>query len=676
MTRPDPTRLLPLGLALLGLLLPVAAVGQGLHQALSVRLEPATRLLAVEATLTAQDMPTLELALDRRYRVEAATLDGRPLTALPSAHGPWNRWRIPLDPGGPRVLRLRYQGRLEPPPDADHRQVLSGLPPMAGPRGSFLSGGTGWHPTVGDTPFTYRLSLDLPADQRGLVPGRLVAEREAEGRYQAEFDFAHPIPEIDLIAGPYRIRERLHPRPEGEPIRLRAYFHPEVADLAEGYLAAAGDHLERFGRQIGAYPFGEFSVVSSLLPTGFGMPTLTYLGIDVLRLPFIRATSLGHEVLHSWWGNGVYVDYGRGNWSEGLTTFLADYAAREREGAAASRELRLTWLRDFAAVPPGGDPPLRRFTGRTHGTSQVVGYHKSAFLFLMLADRIGREAFDAGLRRFWDRHRFRRAGWADLRRAFEEAAGQGLADFFAAWLERPGAPALRIASTRVEPAGAGHRLRLTLEQSAPPYPLRVPLVVTTDAGELRRELEFSEPRREFSLELPDRPRAAALDPDLRLFRRLDPAELPPILRQVILDPRTRTLVPGADPGLREAAARLAARLLDHPAPIPRGDQAPEGLPLLVIGLSREVEGWLARRGLPGVPEELRGRGTARVWAASRPDGSAMVLVAARDREALLDLLRPLPHYGRQSYLVFEGATAVDRGIWPSARPTWLLGPAE
>lgn len=81
------------------------------------------------------------------------------------------------------------------------------------------------------------------------------------------------------------------------------------------------------------------AVVASPLPTGFGMPTLTYLGADVLRLPFIRKTSLGHEILHNWWGNGVYVDYTRGNWSEGLTTLMADYAYKEDESAAAASRL-------------------------------------------------------------------------------------------------------------------------------------------------------------------------------------------------------------------------------------------------------------------------------------------------------------------------------------------------
>jgi len=55
----------------------------------------------------------------------------------------------------------------------------------------------------------------------------------------------------------------------------------------------------------------------------------------VVRLPFITETSLGHEVLHSWFGNSVEVDAGQGNWCEGLTTYLADQAFAADKGTDA-----------------------------------------------------------------------------------------------------------------------------------------------------------------------------------------------------------------------------------------------------------------------------------------------------------------------------------------------------
>jgi hypothetical protein len=54
-----------------------------------------------------------------------------------------------------------------------------------------------------------------------------------------------------------------------------------------------------------------------------------------------------------------------------------------------------------------------------------------------------------------------------------------------------------------------------------------------------------------------------------------------------------------------------------------------------------------------------------VWTADRKSRTPLAVVSARDADALRALLRPLPHYGAQSWLVFDGARAVDRGIWPA-----------
>lgn len=159
------------------------------------------------------------------------------------------------------------------------------------------------------------------------------------------------------------------------------------------------------------------------------MPTLTYIGADVLRLPFIRQTSLGHEILHNWWGNGVYVDYQRGNWSEGLTTFMADYAYKEEESAAAASEVRLAWLRDATALTAAQESTLRDFRSRANAAEATVGYGESAMLFLMLRERLGKTVFDQGIRDFWTNYRFRTASWDDLQKTFEKASGETLGIF-------------------------------------------------------------------------------------------------------------------------------------------------------------------------------------------------------------------------------------------------------
>ena len=170
----------------------------------------------------------------------------------------------------------------------------------------------------------------------------------------------------------------------------------------------------------------------------------------------------------------------------------------------------------------------------------------------------------------------------------------------------------------------------------------------------------------FGFNVDARPQELALDPDLRLFRRLDPDEAPPILRQVMVDPSTVTVLAAASAPAVEAARLLATKLQDAPPRFVSAGDQPGGAPLLVIGLNEEIDRWLQSRGLPARPDALR-KGSAAVWTASLARGKAIAVVSARDAESLAALVRPLPHYGRRSYVVFDGAKAIDSGVWP-ARP--------
>ncbi|MCU0897756.1 MAG: hypothetical protein MUC55_09665, partial [Burkholderiales bacterium] len=279
---------------------------------LAVRIDPAARTLAAEDRIVVAPGPARTLTLADRFKVESLSIDGRTAPAPSRAQGLFV-WKIPASER-PRVIEAKWSGSLAAlDTTLDHRQTLSANAPVSGEQGTFLPGAARWYPNVEDALARFRVAIDLPAGQKGLVPGRLLEEREADGRYRARFAFDAPTDAIDLMAGPYRIESRDVKGAGGTPLKLRTYFHPQVADLAGPYLDAVARYIDLYESRIGEYPFTEFSVVSSPTPTGFGMPSLTYLGVDVVRLPFIRDTSLGHEVLHNWWGNGVYPDYARGN---------------------------------------------------------------------------------------------------------------------------------------------------------------------------------------------------------------------------------------------------------------------------------------------------------------------------------------------------------------------------
>ncbi|OYD84093.1 M1 family metallopeptidase [Azospirillum brasilense] len=636
-------------LALCGILAAAPGWAAGLHHDLTVALDPAARRLEVEDRLR---LPagTHRLRLAPGLAVAEALLDGKPVAVRGNA--------LPVTvPEGGGELRLRYAGTL-PPLTPESRGGGGGA------EGAYLPAGTGWIPTPEntETPPSWRLSVRVPAPFVAVATGRLVEEIRDGAGYAVIFAEDRSVEEPSLFAGPWQVTERMH-----NGLRLRTHLHPEQAALAEDYLDLSARTIDAQAARIGAYPFAGFAILSAPLPVGLGFPGLTYIGRPVMPLPFIRAQSLPHEILHNWWGNGVRVGEGGnwpGNWSEGLTTFMADYAAAEARGEDAARGMRLDWLRDYAALPAERDSALTDFRAKVHDAAQIVGYGKAAMLFHMLRAEIGTEAFDTGIRRFWEEKRFQDAGWDDLRRAFEAASGRDLGPFFEQWLTRVGAPALELAGAKVD----GEGVALTLRQSGPAYGLAVPVEVQTAAGTERHTLRLDGREATVTIRTAATPRALAVDPGFGLFRRLAPGEAPPTLRDVTLD-HAATMIVAADGPAAEAARALAERLADGKTRIAAADSADgranPAAPLAVIGMAGEVDRLLARLGLPPMPDSLKGRGTARVWTARTPQGRPLLAVAADDAAALQALLRPLPHYGRQSWLVFEGARAVDRGVWPA-----------
>ena len=99
----------------------------------------------------------------------------------------------------------------------------------------------------------------------------------------------------------------------------------------------------------------------------------------------------------------------------------------------------------------------------------------------------------------------------------------------------------------------GNVITVVLEQGTPEYRLRVPIAIRTERGEELRTLDLGSARQTFTLDTRDKPLEVILDPDLRLFRRLKPEEAPPILRQVMVDRTTVTVLLPESGEARDAA---------------------------------------------------------------------------------------------------------------------------
>lgn len=665
---------------------------------LVVELFPQRAHLQVEDTITLPDerpgdsVRNVRFALHEGLDVRVLTPGVRLTIGAPGAiHGAAPATMHTLEvPAGVRSVRLFYEGTLDHPivfEPGDRARGVSGTPGAISEDGVFLAPASRWYPEIAGVPLArFDMTVRLPRYWDAVSQGeRTMHEREARGT-RVRWEEDHPQPGLYLIAGRYTEYTRRVDVDE-ESITAMAFLRSPDRTLAARYLEAADRYLRFYSDLLGPYPYEKFALVENFWETGYGMPSFTLLGPTVIRLPFIADTSFPHEILHNWWGNGVYVDYARGNWAEGLTAYLADHLLAERRGrTAGTRRDQLQRYADY--VRAGEDFPLREFRARHSPASEAVGYGKGMMLFHMLRLRLGDAAFFAGLRDFRREHLFGMADFDDLRRAFARHADDDLEAEFHQWTERTGAPALRIdAATARALADGRFEVIAAIEQTqpGPAYTLRVPVEVTLESGDVVDEVILIEKaREEVRIVVDGPPRRLAVDPYFDVFRHVDRREIPPALSQAFGARRILAVIPaGAPPPLRDAYAALAGRL-HEPGVAEVRTITDDTLAVLPTDGAVWLLGWenrglaTVKAALPaqadfddgalrigGEPVDADSEGAVLVTRAPGNAELALVWIGAATPDALATIARKLPHYGRYGWLRFDAGTAevTARGQW-------------
>jgi len=638
---------------------------------LDIRLDPAKRSLTATAAITT-DATVLSFYLADHFVVQSVELDGATIPTNRTVLEGLQRFQIDFpDAQLIRTVTVRYHGELHLlDTSLTHDDTLKALPAMASSEGAYLPGNSSWHP-IFETAFTFRLNITVPAGQIAVAPGTPSNESSQGGVRKASFAMKWPVDQIDIMVGPWSIRER-ELKLGDSLVRIRTYFGETEASLADGYLDAAERFIKRYSNEIGPYPYTVFSVVSSPIPTGFGMPTLTYLGRQVLAYPFIRDISLGHEILHSWWGTDVRVDPVRGNWAEGLTTFMADYAYREDESAIAAMRMRHGWLRDYAALPPDNEKPLSSFRARYHTASATIGYGKSAMMFYSLRNRLGKEAFTKGIRLFWTKYQHAPASFDNLREAFEQASGQSLVVFFNQWLDRTGAPRLAIARARMS-TGGKTEVQLEMSQDAKPYDLSVPLRLLVKDKTIDTRVHLTASTLAVNIPVPAAASAVQIDPQFEVWRKLYPEEAPPILRDLVAAESVQMMAVGKRIG--DDATALANAFSEGDILVVNPPDKPDASrPLIIVGSKTAVTAYLKEQSLPGRPAEIA-PGVVEVWVFQDITRKVAVIAmetGAKKNHDLSKLGQRLRHFGGSSWVSIAADGETVRGNWPIESPRFKI----
>ncbi|HSG80629.1 MAG TPA: M1 family aminopeptidase, partial [Gemmatimonadota bacterium] len=577
------------------------------------------------------------------------------------------------------TIVLEYAGAIDYGLSDQREEYTRGFRETAGvigPEGVYLAGSGFWYPQLDTDLIEFSISARSPEGWQVISQGAGTS-RDAEG--VARWTSEGAMDEIYLVGGPLQAFGD-----SAGAVETLVYLHERDEALAAKYLAATAQYLEMYRGLIGPYPYGKFALVENFWETGYGMPSFTLLGPTIIRFPFIITSSYPHEILHNWWGNSVFVDYPSGNWCEGLTAYLADHLMQEqRGGGAAFRQSSLQRFRDF--VREGRDFPLTEFRSRHDAATEAVGYGKTLMGFHMLRRQLGDEVFIAALRRFYQANRGRQASFGDLQAAFEKAAAADLSDFFTTWTQRAGAPSLAIAAIDVQVVEEGYRVSGTLRQTqtGDPYPLQVPILVQGESATARALVSMGGREASFTIALDETPLALHVDPAFDLFRLLDPRETPPSVGQVFGEPAIVAVLPAAAAAAEQAAYRelIAAWETDNHrirlVTDAQLDTLPEAQSLWLFGRDNQ----LLSRVLSGLSDTgTHASGSVHLAGTPIPAGDHSFVAIYRHpanvdkavgwlalaQGAAQSMAQKLPHYGKYSYLAFQGAGSENtlKGQWP------------
>ena len=459
-----------------------------------------------------------------------------------------------------------------------------------------------------------------------------------------------------------------------------AYLRTPDTNLATKYLDATARYPQLYEPLLGGYAFSKFALVEYFWETGFGMPSFTLLGEQVIRFPFILESSYPHEILHNWWGNGVFPDYESGNWSEGLTAYLADHLFREMDGVGYEyRKEMLARYKNYVA--DGDDFPLSQFTSRNSAVTQAVGYGKTLMLWHMLRIELGDELFIAGLQQFYDQFKFKRASFSDIEGLFSELSGRDLAPFFDQWVHRTGAPEL---SVRVEEVN-GNRARIMFAQTQfeDPYQLKVPVALFYE-GESEPQIydiALTQKLEGVMAEDFDKLQAVLVDPFFDVFRTLDREETPPTVGELFGASEIAFIMPTED---REQWTRLAENFgqgVDFELIFADSiEELPSDRSVWVLGQNNPYSATVVESaanygvstGSSGITiegSEVAYSNRSSVIVGRHPANPELAVgwIHVDDMVAMPGMIEKLPHYGKYSYLSFVGAEPTNdvKGVWAS-----------
>ena len=386
---------------------------------------------------------------DGSLTLDQLTLNGTPVEGVLELEE--SALRLPLDeplpPGQSVVITMRYEVEIPPVNEQNYGAfgwdnvtlALAHAYPLIPAYDE-----SGWNieipPPSGDVIFAdssfYLVEIDAPADFVMALSGRVIDEREAEGRRTVTVA-AGPTRDF-YLAGSEGWEEQQ--QQVGETL-LRSYAFPENAATNAETLRIGAASVEAFNALVGPYPFTELELAATPnLALGIEYPGVVVMTDRLYQQPNEEPWSLyleptvAHEVAHQWFYSTVGNDQLDAPWlDEALAQYLTFRYLRTTNAEAAAgfeASLQERWQRVGDAPIPIG-LPVAAYTPQEYG---AIVYGRGPLFFIELESTLGTATLDDFLRNYYNDNLFGIGTDATLRASAEAACDCDLSEAWAEWV--------------------------------------------------------------------------------------------------------------------------------------------------------------------------------------------------------------------------------------------------
>ncbi|MCX7770246.1 MAG: M1 family aminopeptidase [Proteobacteria bacterium] len=547
----------------------------------------------------------------------------------------------------------------------DFEDPASNLISHISEEGIFIGGNVIWYPKFSINSDKKEITFVSERGFEFITEGRRVDHQKSNNFIKSTWLVDNKIRNLPVLGGPYSVKFK-----DLNNLQIFVFSYAENIEHSQRYIDATENYLKFYSDLIGPYPYEKFAIVETYLPVGISYQTFTIISKDLIKLPFLIDTSLPHEILHSWFGNGVFVDYRRGNWSEGLVTYLADYLVKEKKTEKdAIGYLRKLTIDYSTIVKEGEDFSLRDFIGRYDLATRVIGYGKSAMFFNYLRYYMGDRAFFDALRKFYKDNLFKPVSWDELRTSFIEKGGEEIKVIFEQWVERVGIPDFEIKKANKIKKGNKWLVELSLSQKKPHYSLKLPINIYGKGGNLilSEVLLFDREYKSFIIELNKEPSDLIINENFYVLRRLSDEEIPATVNS--LKSAKKVLIVQSSKHFNDNFIQRFTKTMGIKNFSVSNSENNDFDAIVLLGVNNRTteKGIIVDRDFFEVNKVIyKDQGDVLFFVMKKNNKIYCIFQAFSDIEAE-NVAHRITHYGPFSYLVFKNGINVDKGLIESEK---------